>query len=170
RALREAWFGLAPVQQQASSVAVAEEGGQAERGEAVGGVLLHQLAVRGKKLDDAGVGAQRAGFEEVRRTAAEQQRREFGMAGIDGPEYGAGAFGRPRVGKSRVGGEQRADLLCVALANGVKDHASVSGRRQGGAYRILRKSQFTVGQTPMSLGLSNFHLPFGVSGGESVPW
>src|ERR1019366_7903013 len=67
RALREAWFGLAPVQQQASSVAVAEEGGQAERGEAVGGVLLHELAVDGQKLDDSGVGAQRAGFEEVRR-------------------------------------------------------------------------------------------------------
>src|ERR1019366_7903012 len=48
-----------------------------------------------------------------------------GMAGIDGPEHGAGALGRPRVGESGVGGEQRADPLCVALANAIEDHSSV---------------------------------------------
>jgi len=48
------------------------------------------------------------------------------MAGVDGPEYEAGALGRPRTGKSRIGGEQCADLLRVALAYAIEDHASVS--------------------------------------------
>jgi hypothetical protein len=48
------------------------------------------------------------------------------------------------------------------LANGVEDHASVSGRRQAARIESCENRKLIVGRTPMSLGLSNFDLPFGV--------
>ena len=103
--------------------------------------MVGELAIGGQKFGDAGGGAERAGFEEVRWAAAEEQRRELGMAGVDGPEYGAGALGCSRRGEGGIGGEQEADLVRVALANGIEDHVSVWGGRAGLVLSNLAKKQ-----------------------------
>ena len=101
--------------------------------------MLDEVAIGGQEFGDAGGVAERAGFEEVRRAAAEKQRRELGMARVDGPEYRACALGRSRGGKSGIGGEQGADLVRVALADGIEDHVSVWGGREGRDLSNLRK-------------------------------
>ena len=55
----------AGIEQQGRNVAVAEEGGEAEAGETVAGVLLRELAIGGEEFGYTGGGAQRSGFEEV---------------------------------------------------------------------------------------------------------
>src|SRR5260370_1236116 len=138
---RGAFRGGPGIEQQQGDVAVAEETGETEGCEAVAGVLLGELAIGRQKFGNAGGGAERAGFEEVRLAAAEKQRCKLGMAGIDGPEYGAGALGRPRRGNGGIGGEQGADLVRVALADGIKDHASVWRGRDGRVLSNLAKKR-----------------------------
>ncbi len=128
----------AGVQEQAREVGVGEEAGEAQAGEAVAGMAVGESRVESDELGGARRVAERAGFEEVGRACGEQNGSEVGVARVDGPQDGRGAFRRPRVGERGVGGKQSADLVGIALSNGIEEHDSVSAESQRASYRILR--------------------------------
>ena len=102
---------------------MAEEAGQAEAGESVAGMGVGERGIGGQEFGYALHAAERAGFEEIGRAGTQQQRRQLGMAGVDGPLDGRGAVRRARVLKRGVGRKQCAHFVRVSVSNGIEDHA-----------------------------------------------
>src|SRR5206468_2421252 len=77
---------------------------------------------------------------------AEQHRDKLGVAGINRPKNRRRALGSAGPGERRVGGEQRADLRGVALANSIEEHALImTGRLRGSP---LESCYFWEGMNP----------------------